>query len=292
MSWLSGLQHITREQEPLSAHTWLRLGGPAQFFAEPTTIEELTSLVLRCHENQVPIRLIGGGSNLLVPDEGVSGLVISLSAPAFGQIEVVGQDVIAGGGAKLAHVISTSVREGLAGLEHLASIPGTIGAALHANSGSRTTDIGQGLWEVTVLTRTGETVTRGRDDVRFSYRNSSLNELVILSATFRLEHDDVGELNRRMQKLWIIKRASHPTGQKGACYVFKDPLGMTADGLIEQSGLQGASVGGAQLFDRDANFIVVGDGASSSDVKQLIQQVRAQVHEQSGSDLETSIEIW
>jgi len=292
MTWLSGLEHIAREQEPLAAHTWLRLGGPAEFFTEPTTVEELATVVVRCHENGVPLRLIGSGSNVLAPDEGVPGMIISLSAPAFGQIKVVGQDVVAGGGAKLAHVISSSVREGLAGLEPLVGIPGTVGAALHANTGSRTHDVGQWLHQATVLMRTGETITREREQMRFSYRDSSLNELAILSATFRLEQEDATELNRRMQKLWILKRSSHPTGQQGACYVFKDPLGMTADELIEQHSLKGTAVGGAQIHDRDANFIVIGDGTTSSQVKELIDQVQSLVLEQSGVSLETSLDIW
>src|SRR5687768_17305062 len=114
---------FVRQAEPLAPHTWFRIGGPAEHFATPRTVEELASLVARCHQEQVPLRLLGGGSNILAPDQGVSGVVVRLSAPAFEEIKVEGRTVSGGGGAKLGHVISTSVREGLAGLESLVGIP-------------------------------------------------------------------------------------------------------------------------------------------------------------------------
>ena len=127
MPLLTGLEHIVRENEPLAPYTWFRLGGAAQFFAEPTTVEELAAVVQRSHREGLPVRVLGGGSKVLVRDEGVSGVVVSLSAAAFGQIRVAGSSIIAGGGAKLGHVISTAVREGLAGIEMLVGIPGTLG---------------------------------------------------------------------------------------------------------------------------------------------------------------------
>src|SRR3954469_7983068 len=123
----AGFEHIVRENEPLARYTWFRLGGPAQYFAEPTDVDELAAFVRRCHESGTPVHVLGGGSNLLVRDEGVPGVVISLGAAAFGRIEVSGRKIVAGGGAKLGHVISTAVREGLAGLEMLVGIPGTVG---------------------------------------------------------------------------------------------------------------------------------------------------------------------
>src|SRR5262245_24808099 len=163
----SGFEHITRENEPLAPCTWLRLGGAAQYFAEPTTVEELTALVRRCHEAELPVRVLGGGSNLLVRDEGVRGLVLSLGAAVFGRIQVAGRKLTAGGGAKLGHVISTAVREGLAGLEMLVGIPGTVGGALHTNSGTHSGDIGQSTASATVMTRQGQIVTRQKSEWRF-----------------------------------------------------------------------------------------------------------------------------
>ena len=134
MSFAAGFEHILQPDEPLGPHTWMRLGGPAQFLAEPTSAQELEALVKRAREENLATRLLGGGSNLLIRDQGVSGVVIRLTAPAFSEIRVEGKRLFAGSGAKLAHVVSTSAREGLAGLEELVGIPGTVGGALHGNA--------------------------------------------------------------------------------------------------------------------------------------------------------------
>ena len=292
MASLTGFEQIVRQAEPLAAHTWFRLGGAAQYFAEPRDEQELTALVGRCREEGLNIRLLGGGSNVLVRDEGVLGVVIHLSAPAFSQIEVSGRTVSAGGGAKLGHVVSTSVREGLAGLEALVGIPGTIGGALHGNAGGRGGDIGQWTSYAAVLTRGGEVVERQREDLVFAYRQSSLDELVILRARFQLEQDDPEELTKRMQKQWIVKKAAQPLGHQSAGCIFKNPRGMSAGMLIEQAGLKGTRAGGAEVSDRHANFIVADSGCTSQDVLRLIELVRERVRDRLGVELETEIEVW
>lgn len=291
MSWLEGLEHFTRKDEPLAPYCWLRLGGNAEFFAEPTNREELQEIVRRCHANEVPIHMIGGGSNLLIKDAGVKGVVIHLAAPEFGSISVEDATIIAGGGASLAHVVSTAAREGLGGLESLAGIPGSVGGALHGNAGSRTSNVGQRVTQVVALTRSGEIVTRNRDDMQFSYRQSSLNELAILEARFSLDKEDAMELTRRMQKKWIIKRASQPTGQIGTLGLFRDPQGTSARELIEQAGMKGTRVGGVRLSDRDPNYVIV-EGGTIDDVLQLVDKVRQQTAEKTGAELETAFEIW
>jgi len=210
MSGLTGFDNIVRQGEPLAPYTWFKIGGPAAYFAEPRTIDELGELVRRCREEELPIRLIGGGSNILVRDEGVPGVVIRLSSEAFAEVKVSGETVTSGGGVKLGHLVSIAVREGLSGLESLVGIPGTVGGALHGNSGGRGGDIGQWASRATVMTRDGEMHTRERDDLVFSYRDSSLDELVILDAQFQLEPTDSAELTKRMQKQWILKKASQP----------------------------------------------------------------------------------
>jgi UDP-N-acetylmuramate dehydrogenase len=292
MSLMSEFDEIVRSHEPLAPHTWLGIGGPAEFFAEPRSVEELQALVRRAAAEGLPIRLLGGGSNLLVRDEGVKGVVVRLSGQAFGQIQTVKQTITAGAGARLGHVISTAVRAGLGGLETLVGIPGTVGGALHGNAGSHGGDIGQWTCQAEVMTRNGEIIQREREDLVFAYRHSSLDELVILQARFQLEEEDSQELTKRMQKQWIIKKSGQPLAHQSAGCIFKNPRGISAGMLIDQSGLKGTRIGGAEVSDRHANFIVVDRDASSNDALQLIDLMRSRVAEQLGVELELEIEIW
>jgi UDP-N-acetylmuramate dehydrogenase len=288
----SGFEHIVRENEPLAPHTWFRLGGPAQYFAEPTSVAELAALVRRCHEAGLPVRLVGGGSNVLVRDEGLSGMVVALGAAAFGQIQAQGRRVVSGGGAKLGHVISTAVREGLGGLEMLVGIPGTVGGALHTNAGTHGGDVGQAAATATVMNRSGEIVTRQRHELRFGYRNSSLDELVILEAAFELEPGDARHLTKQMPQAWILKRAAQPLSDQKTGQIFKSPGGNSAASLIKDAKLDGTKVGDAEISERNANFIVVGAHATSRDVLELIEIVRRGVAERMGVELELALEVW
>jgi UDP-N-acetylmuramate dehydrogenase len=292
MTLVSGFEKIVRKQEPLAERTWLKLGGIASFYAEPNSVDELAALVRRCCDEEVPIRVLGGGSNVLIRDEGVAGMVISLTSSVFSEIGISHGLLTAGGGAQLAHAISETVRAGLAGLEPLVGIPGTVGGALHGNAGSRGGDIGQWACRATVMTRSGEIVQRDREDLVFAYRQSSLDELVILNAEFQLEEDDPEQLTKRMQKQWIVKKAAQPLSHQHAASVFKNPRGMSAGMLIDQAGLKGTRVGDVEVSQRHANFIVAGDNATSQDVLRLIDMIRSRVAERLGVELETELEIW
>ena len=160
MSSFDAFNEILQRDEPLAPYTWLNLGGPAQYLFTPRSIDELTELVRALNASQTPIRILGGGSNLLVKDEGVSGAVIRLTSPAFAEVSIEGSRVRAGCGALLSHVISETVRLGLAGFENLAGIPGTVGGALAGNSGGRLGEISQLIDRVTGLTLLGERVIR------------------------------------------------------------------------------------------------------------------------------------
>lgn len=292
MGALTGFDKIVRRGEPLAMHTWFQLGGPAEYFAEPTTVEELVTLVRRCHEQDIRVRVLGAGSNILVRDEGVRGLVLHLTEPAFCTIEVEGQTLRAGGGAKLGRVVTTSVHHGLAGLESLIGIPGTLGGALHGNAATHSGDIGQWTEEVTVVTRTGQIAVRQREDLVFGYGQSSLDEPVILEARLELQPDDPHDLARRMQKQWILRKASQPMGHQCAGCIFKDPRGVSAGELIERAGLKGTRIGGAIVSDRHANFIVTEAEATSNDVLRLVDIIRAQVRDRLGVELELELEVW
>jgi UDP-N-acetylmuramate dehydrogenase len=288
----AGFEKILRRNEPLAPRTWFKLGGSAEYFAEPQSVEELAILVRRCREQELPIRILGSGSNVLVRDEGVRGVVVHLGQTAFDRIHIEGRSVTAGGGALLGDAIAAAVRDGLAGLESLVGIPGTIGGALHNNAGTHAGDVGQWAAHATVLTRSGETIQRERDELVFAYRQSSLDELVILEVRFDLEEEDPVQLTKRMQKQWIVKRASEPAGRTTFGCMFKDPRGMSAAMLIEQVGLKGATEGSAQVSQQNANFAIANEGATATDVLRLIDNVRTAVAERLGIELEKAIEVW
>ena len=292
MAWTEGLEHILRQDEPLAPWNWLRLGGPAQYFAEPTTAEELQRLVQRCRAEDIPVRLLGGGSNVLIPDAGLPGVTLALTAAVFSEIRVDGTRLRVGGGAKLGQVISTAAREGLAGLEALVAIPGTVGGGLHGNAGTQNVDLGQWTAEATVMTRAGEILVRTREEMHFSYRKSTLDELVILEAVFALNEDNPREVTRRMQKEWIVRRARQPGGDVPCARLFKDRGGMEARELLEEAGLKGTRVGGAELSDLHPNFVIAHPGCTSDDVLRLMDLARTQVRERTGVELEPELEIW
>jgi UDP-N-acetylmuramate dehydrogenase len=292
MALWTGLENIVRQGEPLAMHTWFQLGGPAEYFAEPENADQLITLLKRCHDEGVDVRVLGQGSNILVRDEGVPGMIIRLAALDFGRIAIDGQRVTVGGGANLGRLVTTSVHRGLAGLETLVGIPGTVGGALHGNTGAHGGDIGQWTGAATVAAPTGEIHERTRDDLFFGYRESSLDDGVILEATLVLEDDDPRELARRMQKQWILKRAKQPMGHQCAGCIFKNPRGASAGELIDKCGLKGTRIGGAGVSERHANFIVVEPDCTSQDVLRLIELVQSQVSERMDVRLELEIEIW
>lgn len=291
MTAMSGIECV-REQAPLAERTWFKVGGPAQYFAEPASVEELQAVVTRCRDEGLHARLLGGGSKVLVRDEGVAGMVLALTHPSFLEIKTAGNKVTVGGGATLANAITVTVGAGLAGLEPLVGIPGTVGGALHGNSGSHGGDIGQWACGATVMTRGGEILERERGDLVFAYRQSSLDELVILEAQFELEEEDPVEVTKRMQKQWIVKKANLPMAHENTGCIFKNPRGMSAGMLIDQCGLKGEHVGNVEVSQRHANFFVAKPRATAKEVLQLIDIVRNRVAERMGVELETEIEIW
>lgn len=292
MRSLDDFKGITRRNEPLAPHTWMKIGGAAQYFVSPRSFEELADVVRCCHEGRIALHVLGGGSNLLVRDEGVAGVVLHLSDPVFSKIEIDGARVTAGAGASLSNLITQTVKAGLAGLDVLVGIPGTVGGALHGNAGGKSGDIGQHVRSARVLTIAGDVFVRQEDELSFGYRFSSLNELIILESSFELHRDDPIEITRRMRKLWIMKKATQPLTFQSAGCIFKNPRGMSAGWLVEQAGLKGTKAGMAEFSDRHANFIVTHPGATFRDVFELIETARAKVAGQFGVDLELEVQIW
>jgi UDP-N-acetylmuramate dehydrogenase len=289
---IEGFEHFVRQQVPLASYTSLRLGGPAEYFAEPTSEDELVQLVRRFAGRDLPVRVIGGGSNLLVRDEGVSGLVVHLGAPAFCELTVDGHGLTAGGGVRLSHFVSAAVREGFAGPEQLTGIPGTVGGALHCNSGAGGFDLGTWVERVVAITRRGERVERKKEAMTFSYRSSSLNELAVLSATFQFQRESPEALTREMQKTWIVRSSRQPPLGERCAWMFCDHAGEPVARLIERAGLNGTKSGNVEISGRDSSFVVAQEGATSADVLRLLDLVRNQVLDKLGIDLTPAIEVW
>lgn len=279
-------------REPLSHHTWLGIGGESAFFAEPVDVDALSRLMKRCHERGIPLRVIGGGSNVLVPTAGFSGLVVRLSAPAFCGIHVSGPRVTAGAGAKLVHVVSAAVQAGLSGMEMLVGIPGTVGGAIVGNAGSHGGEIGERVRVVTVMLPDGSTQVRQGTALAFQSRWSNLDDVVVVSCTFELDQESADLLTKRMQKQWIVDRSAQPSGTRTVAMMFKDPLGTSAESLITQAGGRDLRVGQAAVYGPHANYLVATAGCTSHDVRGLLELVRTTVREKLGVELMPLIDVW
>jgi UDP-N-acetylmuramate dehydrogenase len=248
--------------------------------------------VAACYRERIPVRVLGNGCNLLIREEGVPGVVLRLDAPAFHEITVEGKTVRAGTGAPVSALISQAARHGLAGLESLVGIPGTVGGALCCNAGDRSGDIGQFVRSVEVLDNRGNVQVRDRDELRFGEHSSNLDDPVLLSAEFLLDPDADDAIVKRMRKAFIMRKASRPLSFQSAARLFQDPRGFSARELIEKAGLAQTKVGGAELSERDANFVVVHPGATSRDVLRLIDLIRSRVRDHFNVELEQEIQVW
>ena len=292
MNLFKDLEHILKNDEPMSKHTWFKLGGPAKYFVEPRTQEELLEVVKRCQENSIEMFVLGRGSNILVADEGVDGVVIHFSDKHFGNIEIKDNVVTADAGVDLQNLIGTCARAGLSGLECLVGIPGSVGGAVRQNAGGSFGDIGSVIKSVKLMDRTGFVFTREKEEIFFGYRNTNIVAKFILQAQFELHSDDPEKIGRSIKEVWMFKKTSQPLNTRNAGCVFKNPRAMSSGMLVEKAGLMGKTIGGAVVSDKHANFIVAKNGASSSDVLQLIDLVREKILEQFDVELELELQIW
>lgn len=281
---------------PLGSLTWYGVGGVAEAFARPKTVQQLSLLVRRCHDCGTEIHVIGKGANLLIPDGVVPGLVIQLADPIFGRIEHEDEHLRAGAGANLAKAIMYAVRQGLSGLEILAGIPASIGGAIRMNAGGRYGEIGPRVERITCMDATGQLVEHGREDLQFEYRRSHIAEPLILEAEFALEPGDSAELRVRVKDIFDFKKSTQPMGAKSVGCTFKNPPADQSDRpagwLIDQAGLKGFTVGGATVSPHHANFIVTAPGATASDVLAVIEHVEQAVSKRFGVQLQREVVVW
>lgn len=283
---------ITKTNEPLGPYTRFGIGGPAEALVEPRTPDELAGVVRGCAAAGIPYRVLGAGGNVLIRDEGVPGVVLRLAAPAFQEVGVQGNRLRAGCGTPLADLIAAAARHGLVGFESLVGLAGTVGGALRLNAGDRNADVGQFVRQVEVLDGQGQVQVRDRDELHFGLCRSDLDDPVLLAAEFELERAPAPLIVKRLRKAWIQHKASQPYSHQASGRIFRNPPGLSAAALIEQAGLVGTKVGGAQVNDRNADYITAEPGTSARDVLRLIELIRARVAEQFRTDLELALSIW
>lgn len=293
MPFFDDVPGLVRPDEPIAQLTWFRLGGPAQYFARPADATQLGALLRACREADLPWHVLAGGSNVLLRDQGVRGLVIQLESPAFSDVSIQGHRVTVGAAVPLTPLISQTARVGLTGLEYLTGIPGTVGGAVRGNTGGRQGSIGQFVRRANVIDAQGNAQVREADDLAFEYRSSNLDDAILTSIELELDQDDPEVVVRRMRRIWIVKKERQPYGHQSAGCIFKNPSPeVSAGALIEAAGLKGARVGEAVISDRHANYIVAEPGATAADVLGLIDRVREEVSRKSAYDLELQIRVW
>jgi UDP-N-acetylmuramate dehydrogenase len=292
MSLFAGLEEIVRQDESIGPYTWLGIGGPAKYFVTPRSVEELSEVVRRCNENEIPTRVLGAGANLLVDDAGFSGAVVHLRQGHFTEYRRTESGLHAAAGADMGKLVLHCVREGLGGLECLTGIPGTVGGCVRMNAGGSFGDIGNVVESVEVMTAGGELFTRHRPELAFAYRSTNITARYILGVDFRLTEDDPHRILRQVKQIWIYKKNTQPLGSRNAGCVFKNPRGISAGALIDRAGLKGRRVGGAHVSDKHANFILADAGTKASDVLKLINTIREEVYKTAEVYLELEIEVW
>lgn len=283
---------IVKRREPLAPYTHLRIGGPADFLVQPRTVPELTAVLRHCKAERVPVRMLGGGFNLLVRDEPIPGAVVRLPGDAFAGIERDGRIVKAGGGGQLFDLLAYTVKAGLGGLETLIGIRGTVGGSVRCNVGDRTGEIGSSVRRVAVLTDDGTQELRSRDELNFSDHSSDLVEPVILWVEFDLEPNSPEALLKRMRKTWVQRQAHEPLSFQAGVRMFRNPAGGTAASLVERSGLAKHKVGGAEVSERNGNYAIAQPGTTANDILGLIDAVQKTVRERTGLLLERELNVW
>jgi len=292
MDFPDDLMHLIRTDEPLGPLAWLGIGGPARFFAEPMDAADVQRLVAAAQDQGLSVRILGSGSNILVREAGVNGLVISLAGAMSSEIAIDGTKMTVGAGAKLSHAVIKSVGAGLGGLEHLVGIPGTVGGAVVGNASAGGRDLGSVVSSVTVVEKDASIKTMTQQEVGFSHRKTSLVGLAVLDVSFQLETREVSALTKRMQKLWISRNAARPTEEPRIAMPFVDPDGMPAKDLLQTVGLAGLTEGEVALDSQHPQFMIARSGATSEQCLRLIERVREQVLLQTGIDLQLNLQIW
>lgn len=281
-----------REYEPMDRHTTFRLGGPARLMALPRTEGEAARAVKAAAELGIPPFFLGNGSNLLVPDEGYDGFLLKLTG-ALSQVREVNGELTAGGAVLLSRLSAAALDRGLTGLEFAQGIPGSVGGGVTMNAGAYGGELARVLSWVEVLDREGKTEILPAPECRLSYRHSAFSDgtRLILRAGFALRQGDRAAIRAAMEDLAARRREKQPMEYPSAGSMFKRPPGHFAAALIDQCGLKGLTVGGAQVSEKHAGFIVNRGGATCADVLKLVERVKEEVCRRTGVELEMEVKV-
>ncbi|MCZ8536754.1 UDP-N-acetylmuramate dehydrogenase [Paenisporosarcina quisquiliarum] len=277
--------------EPLYLHTMTKMGGRADLFVSPTTEEETIFVVSYAHQHQIPLLLLGNGSNMVVRDGGVRGIVLNLSK--LNEIKINGTRVYAQSGADIIDVSRAAAKETLSGLEFACGIPGSVGGAMAMNAGAYGGEIKDVILECTVLTHEGEKLVLSKDELELDYRMSVITKkgYYVLSAEFELTVGDQLTIDARIADLTHLRESKQPLEYPSAGSVFKRPPGYFAGKLIQDCELQGKGFGGAEVSTKHAGFIVNKNNATATDYIQTIEMVKKKVKEQFGVELDLEVKI-
>ncbi|MCC8023947.1 MAG: UDP-N-acetylmuramate dehydrogenase [Clostridium sp.] len=284
---------VYKTMEPMSRHTTFRIGGPAAFFAGPSNEEELAAVLRLCGEYGIPWKILGNGSNLLVSDQGVEGVVIAMEHGwNYGRVQ--NGLVTAGAGLLLSRAAHLAFEASLEGLEFAAGIPGTVGGALVMNAGAYGSEIKAVLVSAKVMTPQGETLDLKAEELKLGYRSSIIPEAgyVVLEAVFGLKPGEKDGIEARMKDLAARRKEKQPLEYPSAGSTFKRPEGYFAGKLIEDAGLRGYRLGGAQVSEKHCGFVINREGATAADVINLCRHVQSQVKANAGVDLDMEVKRW
>ncbi|MDF2788459.1 MAG: UDP-N-acetylenolpyruvoylglucosamine reductase [Neobacillus sp.] len=282
-----------KRNELLSQHTTMKIGGPADIFIEPSSLENIQKVMTFLKERQIPWRAIGRGSNLLVSDKGIEGVVIKLGS-GLDHLTINDSTITVGGGHSLVSLSTLISKKGLSGLEFASGIPGSVGGAVYMNAGAHGSDISKILTKAHVLFEDGSIEWLSNDEMEFTYRTSVLQKKrpgIVLEAEFQLTKGDRTAIVSQMQKNKDYRKETQPWNFPCAGSIFRNPLPNYAGKLIEDAGLKGFQIGGAKISEMHGNFIVNAGNATAKDVLDLIQYIKDTILNSNGIKMETEVEI-
>tara|TARA_Y100000748_G_C15414148_1_gene456687 strand:+ start:1 stop:927 length:927 start_codon:yes stop_codon:yes gene_type:complete len=277
--------------EPLKKHTTYGIGGPAEIMTFPNCKNELIQIVRIAKNMNQPITILGSGSNILISDRGIKGLVLSLKN-TLRLIEVNNQKMYAECGAMLGKIVKQAVKNDLIGLENLNGVPGTLGGALVMNAGAWGGEISENLVKVELIDKNGELKSLQKNEINFSYRNSSFNKKdILLSAEFFLKKADKEVINKNFVEAQSGRKFTQPLNKRSAGSLFKNPKGNSAGKLLDEAGLKGFNIGDARISDKHANFFINEGNATSDDMLLLIKKAHKTVRDKFEIDLELEVKL-